>query len=268
MRTTCRTILRLSQCLAVTFTVLSAVGSLALGQNAFDTGTPAESKGGTALLSSFAQDKIETVNLANGNLNVHIPLVTIGGRGSASLTLALCNNSKLWTGEQAFDNLGQITVGGTTYDDLMMRMENVIAIGSGWFILRAPVIKTRKVEIDWVSPPPNCQGYAGRPAKVVTKVWLVLPDGSEIELRDRATQGEPWSTHMISQCVPDVSDRDRGQIWYSTDGSAITYVTNTPNGVVLGQLDGYVFLSDGTRMRTRPAGSVADITDRNGTTCT
>src|SRR6266536_1541814 len=109
-----------------------------------------------------------------------IVLLTIGGRGSASLTLALCNNSKLWTGEQAFDNLDQITVSGATYDDLMMRMENVIAIRSGWFILRAPAIKSRKIEIDW-SRRTVCSGNISGPNKVLTKVWLVLPDGSEIE---------------------------------------------------------------------------------------
>src|SRR5882724_8974101 len=107
MSITCKKLLRVSRLLAVTSMVLLTVGTLAFGQNAFDTGTPAESKGGTSLLSSFAQDKIETVNLANGNLSVHIPLVTIGGRGGASYTVALAYNSKLWTGEQSFDSNDQ-----------------------------------------------------------------------------------------------------------------------------------------------------------------
>lgn len=249
---------------ALVAVVIATTGALALGQNAFDTGTPAESKGGTALLSSFAQDKIETVNLANGNLNVHIPLVTIGGRGSASFTLALSYNSKLWTGEQAFDSLGDITVSGATYDDLMMRLENTIAIGSGWFILRGPAIKARTVQIDWKKRPECPGGQGDGPEKVLTKCWLVLPDGSEVELRDRATQGEPHTTAVYPNCTPNNTDADRGRIWYSTDGSAITYVTDAPNGVVLGQLAGYVFLSDGTRMRTRNGGSCSDIIDRNG----
>ncbi len=39
----------------------------------------AESKGGQSSLSTYAPDKIETVNLANGNLNLHLPLArTLG----------------------------------------------------------------------------------------------------------------------------------------------------------------------------------------------
>src|ERR1043165_4188003 len=73
-------------------------GRAALAQNAYDRGTPAESKGGQSSLSTYAQDKVETVNLANGNLNLHLPLAAIGGRGSAAYTVALTYNSKLWHG--------------------------------------------------------------------------------------------------------------------------------------------------------------------------
>lgn len=50
-----------------------------LADNAFDRGTPAESKGGLSALSSYAPDKMETVSLANGNLSLHIPLAVVGG---------------------------------------------------------------------------------------------------------------------------------------------------------------------------------------------
>src|SRR5260370_36057334 len=60
--------------------VLVAVAS-ASAQNSYDIGTPAESKAGQSTASTYAMDKIETVNLANGNRSVHIPLYTIGGRG-------------------------------------------------------------------------------------------------------------------------------------------------------------------------------------------
>src|SRR5690348_2864883 len=82
----------------------------------------------------FAQDKIETVNLANGNLSVHIPLVTVGGRGAASYTVALAYNSKLWTGEQSFNSSNNYLASGATYDDLVMGMPNVVLMQSGWFI--------------------------------------------------------------------------------------------------------------------------------------
>src|SRR5580765_6625899 len=66
-------------------------------QNATDIGVPAESKPGQSTASTYSMDKIETVNMANGNLSLHIPLATIGGRGSASFTIALSYNSKVWS---------------------------------------------------------------------------------------------------------------------------------------------------------------------------
>ncbi len=68
-------------------------------QSSLDLGTPAESKIGQSSASTYAIDKIETVNLANGNMSMHIPLVTVGGRGLAGHTLSLSYNSKLWSAE-------------------------------------------------------------------------------------------------------------------------------------------------------------------------
>jgi hypothetical protein len=70
-----------------------------VAQSSLDKGTPAESKPGTSTPSTYAPDKLETVNLANGNLSMNVPLVNIGGRGSASLTIGLFYNSKAWSTE-------------------------------------------------------------------------------------------------------------------------------------------------------------------------
>src|SRR6266850_7883414 len=51
-------------------------------QNSNHMGIPAESKPGQSTASSYVRDKIETVNLANGNFSLSIPLATVGGRGS------------------------------------------------------------------------------------------------------------------------------------------------------------------------------------------
>src|SRR2546423_2002053 len=71
----------------------------AVAQNSFDRGTPTESKPGAFAASTYTRDKLETVNLANGNLSMSIPLVTVGGRGSASDTIALSYNSKVGSAE-------------------------------------------------------------------------------------------------------------------------------------------------------------------------
>src|ERR1043166_8039217 len=62
-------------------------------------GRPAESKTGTAGVSTYARDKIESVNLVNGNFSMSIPLATAGGRGTAAFTINLAYNSKVWSAE-------------------------------------------------------------------------------------------------------------------------------------------------------------------------
>ena len=63
---------------------------------ASDTMTPlAISPGGPA--GSYELSGFENVNLYNGNLSFHLPLVHIGGRGSAGYTMMLSLNTKGWT---------------------------------------------------------------------------------------------------------------------------------------------------------------------------
>ena len=76
-----------------------ALASSAQAQSSSHLGTPAESKPGQSTVSTYARDKIETVNLANGNLSLSIPLATVGGRGSAAYTIALSYNSKVWSAQ-------------------------------------------------------------------------------------------------------------------------------------------------------------------------
>jgi hypothetical protein len=128
----------------------------AFAQNAFDKGTPAESKGGLSSLSTYARDKVETVNLANGNLNVSIPLVTVGGRGTATFTVSLNYNSKVWSGQhdaevqQDIEGIpaGKIDHYTGTFDDGVARTPNVIKLGAGWQISKGPAIKINQIHID------------------------------------------------------------------------------------------------------------------------
>jgi len=258
---------------------------LASAQNSYDNGTPAASKAGQSTASTYAMDKIETVNLANGNMSLHIPLVTIGGRGSASYTLALSYNSKLWSAQHDVDPAYTDPLTGdfhpalnhysATFDDATMTAPNVWALGAGWTILAGPALKVRNVGIEPLpsSYCPSAHSEDGCGYKyVLTRLWLTLPDGSEVELRDNLTDGAPALTPGGFQGVHPSTDRDRGHVWHSTDGSAITFVTDANNGVVNRQLGGWVFLSDGTRLRIENSGSapVVDgahctkIVDRNG----
>lgn len=245
-------------------------------QNANDIGTPAESKPGQSNASSYSRDKLETVNLSNGNLSLHIPLVTIGGRGSAAFSVSLAYNSKAWTPyhdqdaayTDAFGNhIPPLDHWSAKFDDLAMREPGVYALGSGWTLLTGYSMKMSKVNIQLIttgcSVQPDC-GYK----YVLTRLWLLLPDGSEVELRDDLTNGAPSITPTDGNNYHPPTDRTRGRIWHSTDGSGIVYVadseitTQDPSAPIL---NGWVFYPDGTRLRmTGTYGACTKIIDRNG----
>ncbi|MDT7540601.1 MAG: hypothetical protein QOE33_505 [Acidobacteriota bacterium] len=236
---------------------LTLLAATALAQNSFDHGTPTESKGGTSTASTYAPDKLETVNLANGNLAINLPLATVGGRGSTSFTVLLSYNSKLWSTqhdqdaeiiahdyydynqiyvlEPAFDHYKAV------YDTPAMKRPGVIALGGGWTITPGPYTRTEFVHIDPTQClDPNYHIEDGGCYKyVLTKMWLVLPDGSEIEMRDALTDGAP---SRVPSPYTVMVDRDRGRVWRSTDGSNVTLVTDTPGT--------WVFFPDGSRYRT------------------
>jgi RHS repeat-associated protein len=242
-------------------------------QSSLDKGTPAESKPGTSTPSTYAPDKLETVNLANGNLSMNLPLVSIGGRGSASFTLALSYNSKIWSTQHDKEDTGVDPAGSPLpyvhhyyawYDQASMESPNRFALGAGWSISLGPALKMRKVNIG----PHKCSDNRNTCYTwVLTKLSLVMPDGAEVELRDQFTQGAPhWvgSAPAFSQ-----ADRSRGRVWLSGDGSATTYVSDADNGVVNNQLNGWVFLADGTRIRMEgdswgQSAHFTRIIDRNG----
>src|SRR5205085_1108168 len=133
------------------FCLLLACTSLSvMAQGSHDGGTPAESKGGTAAASTYAPDKLETVNLANGNLSINLPLVTMGGRGSASFTVALSYNSKVWSSFHSQDPAVKDPFGNIVYaaldhyyamyDDHVTPEPNRMELGGGWFISLGPAI--------------------------------------------------------------------------------------------------------------------------------
>jgi RHS repeat-associated protein len=267
--------------LALFIVCLTGSGALVTAQNSNDRGTPADSKIGQSGPSTYARDKIETTNLANGNLSLSIPLATIGGRGSASFTIALSYNSKIWSVQS--DGNGMMTNGGAQgvfrniysaiYDKLRPEEYEpyMLKLGGGWSIVTAPGVKLLTFGIDplrsgcnhTTDDQPDC-GFR----YALTKMWVTLPDGSQVELRDVATQGAPSLTTHIAGGYHYLKDRDRGRIWRSVDGSNVIFVRDAgyPVGQIGGQNEfpsGWVFLSDGTRIRM-DQGVAKKIIDRNG----
>jgi len=263
-----------------------ALTTAALAQNSSHQGTPAESKTGQSSVSTYTRDKIETVNLANGNLSLSIPLATVGGRGSAGYTIALSYNSKVWTSEHDVEDVslnGQEDVPPevppegairnlytAVYDKIEAPEPGLAKLGGGWTIRLTPGIKALTFGVN-PSTSTNCSTQSEEPPKcgykyVLTKMWLTLPDGSQVELRDRDTRGTP-AIAPLTNGLGQLIDRDRGRVWQSIDGSGVTFVRDT--GYTVGQVggahfpSGWVFLPDGTRMQM-VEGATDKITDRNG----
>ena len=106
------------------------------------------------------------------------------------------------------------------------------------------------------------QGYG----VTLTLLTFTMPDGSEIELRDTAYNGQPLN---VSPCGGQVGP-SRGTVFVSADGSAMTFTSdiaindNTSLNVpVLSAATGNLQMRDGTRYRIRN-GRVDWIRDRNG----
>jgi RHS repeat-associated protein len=259
---------------AVALIACCAFSSSALAQNSSDRGTPSESKVGQSGASTYARDKIETVNLANGNFSLSIPLATVGGRGSASFTIALSYNSKVWSAQDDPDPASNCQAGATCvklthhtamYEKIIDQEPYLQHLGGGWTITLAPGIKAKMFGIDplttgCTSPTHDC-GFK----YVLTKMWLTLPDGSQVELRDNATDGAPALSPVTNGYHQPTEDR--GRLWHSFDGSNVTFVRDS-NDTVSSYPDsflpsGWVFLPDGTRLRM-DAGVCSKIIDSDG----
>src|SRR5207302_9795836 len=105
----------------------------------------------------------------------------------------------------------------------------VMKLGGGWTIVTAPGIKARTIAID----PRNfgCSYFNEDTNQIdcgwkyaLTKMWVRLPDGSELELRDIATQGAPALMANRGDGYYPLVDRGRGRVWRSVDGSGIIFI--------------------------------------------
>jgi RHS repeat-associated protein len=262
--------------LVVMMLLLTGISRIA-AQNSSANGIPAEMKAGQSTTSTYARDKIETVNLANGNFTMSIPLATIGGRGSAVFTIALTYNSKVWTSqldrEPVYDEHGAAGTPLNHYSAMYEKVVDydpyVVKLGGGWTILASPGIKGKLIGVDHM-PTSICNSDTdGIPdcgfKYALTKMWLTLPDGSQVELRDSLTEGAPSLITQIVDGYHVLSDRDRGRVWHSFDGSNVTFIRDAidPPQAETFYPSGWVFLGDGTRLRM-DYGTCSKIGDSNG----
>lgn len=227
-----------------------ACASIVAQQQATDGATPLGLSPG-APAGSYPLSDFEQVNLFNGSLNFSLPLLKVQGRHDAAYSLMLRVDHKWLVQKEPYD--GQPPV-------------NIYTPMPGWWtdIGWAAIYSMGRVETrqggsrDFVLGSGGC-GYIHR--LTLTRLTFIAPDGTEYELRDQTTNGQP----VLATCTA----YNRGSVFVTADGSAATFISDT--NISDYQYDnpanvppsGYMMLRDGTRYRV-DGGKVTWMRDRNG----
>jgi RHS repeat-associated protein len=210
---------------------------------------------------SYGLSGFENVNLFNGNLNLSLPLLQIGGRGGARSGMNLTLDSTHWTVERTEGSsedpevynlynpgthppiIGGGGSGTPASFDVSPELWEGLRVGYGPGVLQGRFAR-------W--------GRTGS-SPTLTRLTFTAPDGTEYELRDVLTNGKPLTGNP----------RNRGTVFVSAGGSSITFVSNQAiTDVYSGHgltapLSGYLMMADGTRYQISE-GLVTSIRDRNG----
>lgn len=173
-----------------------------------DGTTPAGLKPG-APAGSYALSGFDNVNLYNGHLDFHLPLLGIGGRGGAGHTMMLPIETK-WQVETVKVQMDDYweTFYFPTNDWWMVTGPGY---GPGVMHVRYGVFWTRKCTSD----------DATRAMNTLTRLTFTAGDGTEYELRDQLTGGASYSVPVCA-----TSGKNRGKVFVTADGTAATFISD------------------------------------------
>jgi YD repeat-containing protein len=244
-------VLTLSKALLLTFTLGFAVA--AQTKSATDGSTPLGLQPG-APAGSYALSGFDNVNLYNGNLSFQLSLLGVSGRCGAQMPVMLPIAGKWRVSDVAIPQFG----GGVIHRYLPIQSwwennERKYTPGS---------MAGRQSGQNEVECPDGTKVFAYS----ITRLTFTAPDGTEYELRDQLSGGQPASNAGCNYLNPP----SRGTVFITADGSAATFVSDTtiydqPISPNPGEIypSGYLLLSDGTRYRI-DSGVVSWVRDRNG----
>jgi hypothetical protein len=233
-----------SQTNAQTYTESNADGLVAPGIAA---GNPA---------SSYALTGIDHVNMYNGNLNISIPLLQIGGRGTAGYTVTYSVDTQ-WTVQKQYNNgyASFVPVYGSSAP---------FPFSPGALIMRRASAQPNSC---LNNTNPNNQFWIDSGPYVTHMVWTAA-DGTETALLDSTYGGQPQGSTTTCQQIIQYQPVDRGRTFTSPDGSDMTFVASADVYDSIIQGDGYqpgtLYFRDGTKYTINNSGEVTQIEDRNG----
>jgi RHS repeat-associated protein len=245
--------------------LLIALYTVAIRADTTDGSTPLALKPG-APAGSYALSGLDNINPYNGSLNFRLPLLNIGGRGSAAYAMTLPIEQK-WRINVTPTYLIVYDDGGNgPLPDPQVTYHYFPS--SNWWSGIKPgygpgVLQGRVGQLD----SQVCSDSTMRAEMTLTRLTFTAPDGTEFELRDKQTGGAPASVGICDQI-----GLNRGKVFVTADGSAATFISdqNIIDYIVVpaggGELfypSGYLLLRDGTHYRF-DNGTVTWLRDRNG----
>ncbi|SRR5713226_1725089 len=223
------------------------IGTVTAQTSSTDGSTPLVLTAG-APSGSYAMSGFDNINVFNGSLNFHLPIDHLGGRGDAQYTMVL----PIETHWRVLDR-------SNDYQEIFLPTDytwygDKPGYGPG-------VLLGRAAATDPSGSGAACVHYPSYSYSSLTRLTFILPDGTEYEFRDQATGGQ----QKISSCY--ANGYNRGTVFVTADGSAATFVSDTPiydtPGTYNTYPSGYLSLRNGLRYRIDQS-HVSWMRDRNG----
>lgn len=211
-------------------------------------GNPGEAPGTPA--QSYALSGIDHVNYLNGNLDVSIPVLAIGGRGGASSAVSV-PIERHWTADNS---------------------DGVYSPGTNNWPTLAPAYALGDLYLSPYSANPyGCYlgggSWAGFGPFTTNIVWT-NGNGTQTILYDTLYNGEKKGADLQSCAqVPGYPYTNRGRTFRSMDGTDLTFVADADvyDGGAGGFISGRLITRDGLQTRFGPANTYPTmIEDRNG----
>jgi RHS repeat-associated protein len=238
-------------CTAIVLAFATLGSHICIAQESYDGHTPSGAASGSPL-GSYSISGFDSINYYNGGLSFSLPLAHISGRGGLGYTMYVNIEShwgaKLGPPQQPDDDPRYTYTWTGGYDTNNARYSPGRMDG-------------RAVAIPFLT----CPGTGGTASVYTTvlKLSYKSANGTTTELVDTNSNG------AVSQIPCNGGGADRGTIFTSRDGSAMTYISDVhlfdqdSSSFNSNNLNGWLMFRDGTRYRIDNS-RVKKIVDRNG----
>ncbi len=226
---------------------------------------------------AYSLSGFDNISLYNGKLNFGLPLLSVGGRGNTGYTMRI-GAQKNWRIMQRRELISCNASSQCTYQTYYWVDDNWWDGPTGIRGYLPGGLVGRKIGYREASV--QCSWCPARWSKTITRLTFTAADGTEYELRDTLTNGQPIS-NAANACATIPTPPSRGRIFMTADGTAATFISDMPiyddynacqpppqtgtqpNAMILVYPNGHVFMKDGTRYRI-VNGAVEWMKDRNG----